>query len=263
MVTTGVVARGAAEAAEIADERLMFGVLGLIGVAVIWLAWSGRWRSWQYAILTFWLVTVWPPTCALFLLYALTAFAVHPVVVVLALLFVLWWLAGWVLLFVRPAWYGPRWYREERRARAAEPPVTNHVPAERNSEQVARAARAPRKPLARRRVLLLDPAFGRPHPAQTEGTAAGHLLLYPDELVFAADRGDDAVRPGPTVRSLIATDIVDIRPDGGTTVTGGQVRLPRLHVETTDGPGWTFEAVRAGATLDDLRQVYLEAPHRP
>jgi len=256
-----VIARAAEE---LSSDRLLFAVIGLAGFAVIGLAWSGRWRSWAKSDINLWMITVGPPTCAFFLWFALVAESPrHPVVSASGLLVVLWWLASWVVLLVRPAWYGPRWYREWARDPRQDPvrertrAALGDVPPERNSEALARAARAPAKPVARRRVLLLDPALGRPSGAQTEGTAVGHLLLYPGELVFAADRGDDATRPGPTIRVLPAGDIVDVAPAGGTRFTRGQVRFPRVQVATVDGGDWTFEAARPDATVDDLRRVYL------
>jgi hypothetical protein len=125
---------------------------------------------------------------------------------------------------------------------------------EKNSNNIARAAREPSRPLATRHVALVDPAFGRPTSSHVDGIAHGKLLLYPDEIVFAADPGDDALRPGPTIRTLVPATITAVR------ALEGPGRRNTIHLDTTDTTVvWEIRAERRQALLDDL---FLHYGHR-
>ena len=110
---------------------------------------------------------------------------------------------------------------------------------------------AEREPEARWRAHLVSAEHGRPSAMQREGIVRGHLLLYPDALVFAADVREDRMRGRPVVKVIPAADIfarcgarprargrrLEGRPDLPSRV------MPRLRVETSEGPV-VFEAAR-------------------
>lgn len=244
-----------------------FGLFGGLCLVLGVLLWTGRWRAGGNPLFVHFFLTAGPPTGLCLVLVAIRDLLPRPVTVVALLVATLLTVAGWALFVMRPGRVVPAWFREvvgrtrgdlvSEGLRGMGP-----VPPERKSEQLARAARAPREPSSRRTAILLDPAFGRPSAVTTEGAANGHLLLYPDELVFVANREDDAVRPGPTIRSVAAADIVDIARAGGAGVSHGRIRLPRLRVTVRGGDDWEFEAVRPAETLADLRRTYRRTRDR-
>lgn len=102
---------------------------------------------------------------------------------------------------------------------------------------------------------------------QRAGVVRGHLLVFPEALVFAASQDEDRMRQRPVVEVLPAEQITGARrwragrgPDGRT------VRrdlpswvMPRLRVDTGDG-AWVFESARAGALLAEIEHAYLTHP---
>lgn len=239
---------------------------GLVGVALLVLgalAWSGRWRSWAKdhtrgpAVLG-----IAPGTGLLLVGYALYGSLPTEVVATVTVAGLVGATAGWVLYVWEPAWWGPRWWRGRRRDPMADRTVAGAVAMaalpdpERDSEQLARQARRPAEPLHRRAAMLHDPALGRPSGIQIEGVAQGHLLLYRDEVVFVADRGDDVTRPGPTIRSLPAPRITAVTRTSGPRFAR-RMRFGTVRIDSTDGEPWTLECVAARATVDELRRTYL------
>ena len=92
----------------------------------------------------------------------------------------------------------------------------------------------------------------------------GHLLLYEDTLVFAADVREDRMRgapvtvviPGESIRAVNRVP-AGSRPDGA---AAGRicrrVSCRGLRVDTDDGPVF-FEAARAGRRAEELAERYL------
>jgi hypothetical protein len=232
---------------------------GAMLVAAV-LAWSGLWRSWirspsyGYAVLV-----IFPGTGLALVAFALTgllrSYALSLVLVVGACAAV----AGWALYVWRPRWLGPRYWREHDPDPLADRQTADLVaaggpPPERHSQRLARAQREPARPLATRHVALVDPAFGKPSGTHRDGIAIGVLLLYPDEIVFAAGPGDDALRPGPTIRVLDPTTVTEVLA----TEDRGQRNTVRLVTTDTTHP-WEIRAERRRALLDDL---YVHYGHR-
>jgi len=229
--------------------------VGLGGTLVLGsvLAWAGVWRSWTRSQLSGYAVLVMFPGVGLWLAgfgvsragaggAGTALFAVGVPLVVL----------GGVLYLWEPRWLGPRWWREldlrpQDDRQIADAIALAGPPPERHSERIARAARAPAVPVAVRRVALVDPAVGRPSAAHIDGVIHGRFLLYADEIVFVAGPGDDALRPGPTIRVLDPTTITAVRAPR----ERGQRRTLRLATTDTTHP-WEIRAERRDALLDDL-----------
>lgn len=192
--------------------------LGTALVVSAGLAWSGRWHRWAaIALLGPYPITVAPTLGALVVAYGLSPLLPEAVSTWLFATCLLSAVVGFVIYIGEPAWLGPRWYRTRHRgfdlsvhSNAAIAATIRPSP-EQDSELTARRARAEQPVLTRRRVGLVGPEWGRPSALHTEGVVAGHLLFYTSELVFAADRTDDTLRGGPTLRRLPASSITTAR----------------------------------------------------
>jgi hypothetical protein len=252
-------------------------VLILIGAALLAvssLCWSGRWRAWsRIAMLPSVPITLVPGLGLCLLLCGLgVALGAGALIGVgLAASF-----AGIVLVFWEPKWYGPRWFRERDTTYDLSVPINAAIaasvrrdPAE-SSEGIARARMGRAEPAERWRAHLISDEHGRPSAMQRVGVVRGHLLLYDDALVFAADDGEDRVRGSAVVAVLDADGIRGARrvpagslPDGdraGHDLPGRM--MPRLRVDTDHGP-YVFEVRGAGRRAKELEARYLghAVPH--
>ena len=168
--------------------------LGLACVVVSVLVWRGTWRSWVGGPTGSAPLFVFPAGALLAFDYAATfvlpegrtGSRIAAPLLLAAILVIVLGLWG-------PSWFGPRWYRA-RHARGTATPAADRQPAPaQNSEALARSARRPAKPERRRQAALLEPGLGAPEGTGEPDLAPGHLLLYPDEIVFCAEAADDAV----------------------------------------------------------------------
>jgi hypothetical protein len=252
-------------------------VLILIGVALLavaWLCWTGRWRAWsRIAMLPSVPITLVPALGLCLLLCGLGVALGAGALIALGLLASF---AGIVLVFWEPEWYGPQWFRERDTAYDLSVPLNAAIaasvrrePAE-SSEGIARARMGRREPADRWRAHLISDDHGRPSAMQRVGVVRGHLLLYDEALVFAADDGEDRVR-GSAVVAVVAADGIrgvrrvpaGSRPDGDRAGHDlpGRV-MPRLRVDTDHGP-YVFEIRSAGRRARELESRYLghAVPH--
>ena len=117
-------------------------VLGVALLALAALVWSGAWRAGHNVVGVPVLITIVPGTAPLLIVFGVTPYIPTAAGAVLVMLALLVALASWVLMTIRPQWYGPRWWREYRLLDVPEP-APEPVVAAHNSEQLARAARRP------------------------------------------------------------------------------------------------------------------------
>lgn len=242
--------------------------IGAALLAVSWLCWSGRWRAWsRIAMLPTVPITLVPGLGACLLLCGL---GVALRVGALIGIGVLAAIAGVVLMFWEPKWYGPQWFRTRDTTYDLSVPINAAIaasvrtePAE-SSEGAARARMSRREPEERWRAHLISDEHGRPSAMQRVGVVRGYLLLYGDALVFAADDHEDRMR-GTAVVEIIAADGIRAvrrvpagsRPDGDRAGHDlpGRV-MPRLRVDTDHGP-YVFEIRGAGRRAKELQARYL------
>jgi len=107
-----------------------------------------------------------------------------------------------------------------------------------------------------RQAALLEAGLDAPEGTGEPDLAPGHLLLYPDEIVFCAEAADDAVRPGPTIRAIPAGSVVTVEVTPTVRTRAAQVRFPTVAIHTADGTTHRFECARARAVADDLVGLY-------
>ena len=168
-----------------------------------------------------------------------------------------------------PKWYGPAWYRERDTTYDTSVPLNAAIAASvrttptATSQGVARAE-GRGEPLERWRAHLISDEHGHPSAMQRIGVVRGHLLLYEDALVFAADVREDRMRGAPVTVVIEADSIRAVnrvpagsRPDGARSGPDLPSRvMPRLRIDTDDGPVF-FEAARAGRRAEALAERYL------
>jgi hypothetical protein len=195
---------------------------------------------------------------------------------VLGVLALLVALAGFVLWLWDPSWYGPRWYRERDQTYDLSVPLNAAIAASvrtepgEASEASARARMGRREPDARWRAHLISDAYGRPSAMQRVGVVRGHLLLYADALVFAADVREDRMRGAAVVEIIPASTIVSVRrepagsrPDGESSGPDLPSRvMPRLRIDTTSG-AHVFETAGAGRRVRELETRYVGTAPAP
>jgi hypothetical protein len=253
------------------DDGIVLIALGAAILAVAWTCWTGRWRAWsRIAMLPAVPITLAPGLgLCLLLAGAGTLLPAGPrdVLIALGLLAAL---AGLVLALWDPAWYGPRWFRERDTTFDPHVPLNAAVAASvrtepgEPSEALARARMGGREPEERWRAHLVSDEHGRPSAMQRIGVVRGHLLLYPDALVFAADVREDRMRGSAVVEIVPAAAIVAVRrvpagsrPDGERAGSDLPSRvMPRLRIDTTSG-AHVFETAGAGRNAREFEARYL------
>jgi hypothetical protein len=138
------------------------------------------------------------------------------------------------------------------------------------SEVLARRRMGGGEPEARWRAHLVSDAHGRPSAMQRVGLVRGHLLLYPDALVFAADVREDRMRGNAVVEVMPAASIMGAhRVPAGTRADGGRAGadlpsrvMPRLRIDVTNG-ALVFETASAGRRARELEERYLAGRAAP
>lgn len=243
--------------------------IGVALLAVSWLCWTGRWRSWsRIAVLPAMPITVAPALGACLVLVGLgdALSAARGAFYAPALLVAA---AGIVLVLWEPGWWGPRWFRERDRGFDLSVPLNAAIASTVRSQPGASSeatvrARLGHEPLARWRAHLVTDEHPRPSAMQRAGVVRGYLMLYPEALAFAADvredrmRGSAVVEVVPAGRIVTATRVsAGTRPDGGRRPApdlSSRV-MPRIRVDTLDGP-YVFETAGAGRRAREIHERY-------
>jgi len=193
------------------SDSIALVVLGGVLLGWTWMCWTGRWRWWaSSALLPAMPISAVPGLGLCLLLGGLAVMLPSPFSGVLYGIGLLASVAGMVIAMWDPDWYGPRWFRERDRAFDPSVPINAAIaasvrPAPReSSEAVARARMGGEEPSERWRAHLVSEEHGRPSALQRIGLVRGHLLLYPEALVFAADPREDEMRGSAVVEVLPA-----------------------------------------------------------
>jgi hypothetical protein len=254
-------------------ESLVPIAIGIGLLAIAWMCWTGRWRAWsRIAMLPSVPITVVPGLgvcCVLLGIGGLLDGGLRDACFALALLASL---AGVVLGVWDASWYGPRWYRERDKTYDLSVPINAAMAASVStepgevSEAAARSRMGWREPDERWRAHLVSDAYGRPSAMQRIGVVRGHLMLYPDAVVFAADIREDRMRGSAVVEVIAADTIVSVRrvpagsrPDGERSGPDLASRvMPRLRIDTATG-AYVFETASAGRRARELEARYLGA----
>ena len=228
------------------------GVACLAGAA---LAWSGRWHRWSRRFLI-------GPSLPITLLPAVGAGAIGAGLyetsgssVATAVCFVVM-VAGGILFLWSPAWFGPRWLREQRR-KGIDPDLQDPLtalsvaalaapPAEATSAAVLEERFGDRAPIERWSATWVQNEEGgeKPHALGRAGTVGGKLELYEDALAFRAIAVEDRLRREPTVVLIERAEFGETRvvpagagPDGRKRPRQGpRSAFARLVVDTEFGP---------------------------
>jgi len=248
------------------SNHLLFLGLGTALLVAAWFAWTGRWRKWaQDMTVRPYPITLAPGMGLAFFWYGISPLLSEPVSLLGGLVAFTAGLAGFVLALWDPHWFGPRWsrWRDEVRKRAAKLQTFPPPPGD-NSEVAARRAHDGQPLLACRWAALLGPDWNRPTPLRLDDAVPGRLLFYPSELVFAAEPPDDMVRGGPTVLSLPATAITEVRritrgtqPEGhGWPPHLGRRYLSQVLIGTGE-QAWLVETARPRRLVADVNAHYL------
>jgi uncharacterized membrane protein len=251
--------------------------IGAVLLAVSWICWSGRWRAWaKLAMLPAAPITALPAFGLVLVLVGAAMLLPEGPAAALGVLAFLVAVAGFGLWMWDPSWYGPRWYRERDTTYDLSVPLNAAIAASvrsepgEASEALARSKMGWREPEARWRAHLISDAHGRPSAMQRIGVVRGHLFLYPDAVVFAADLGEDRMRGSAVVEIVPAAAIVSVRrvpagsrPDGERAGPDLPSRvMPRLRIDTTSG-AYVFETPSAGRRARELEARYVGAVPAP
>jgi hypothetical protein len=136
-----------------------------------------------------------------------------------------------------------------------------------SSEAAARARMGGEEPSARWRAHLVSDDHGRPSALQRIGLVRGHLLIYSEALVFAADAREDEMRGSTVVEVLPASSVAGVeRVPSRSRADGTRRRAPDLptmfrpclRVDTEAG-SFVFETSHAGRRARELRHVLMPA----
>lgn len=252
-----------------APDGAVLASMTIVGVGLLvfsWVCWSGRWTSWvKYPMAGNFPFTIAPWVGCFCLVGGLGWSLPKPLFIAVGSIVMPAFVAVLVLSIWQPRWFGPRWFRESlpgwdvsKRYDASVVRDNASLPAERNSELVARAARDDGELITSRWASLHEEGAGRPSGVHTEGVISGRLLLYRDELVFMANRGDDVLRGGPTIRTLNAADVtgarkVHVNPRA---TRDRPFRHPFVVIDT-DRETWRLEVPSADRVLRFVREHYL------
>jgi hypothetical protein len=255
------------------DALLLIAGVAVLGIAG--LAWSGRWRSWSRRFLLgpTMMVTLIPGLALGLIgtgLSDATGSDAPGAVGMLGLV------AGIVLYFWSPQWFGPGWLREERRAGIrpdmADPLTALSVAALTSTPAAAHSTAHVAEhfhgtPQERWNATWVEHENGgaAPHALARAGAVQGKLELYADGLAFRALGLEDRLRRTPTALMVPRDDLRDARvvpagagPDGVRRPGHGpRSAFARLVVDTGQGP-YLFEvnfAKRKAARIRELLGV--------
>jgi hypothetical protein len=242
--------------------------IGIVLLALSWLCWTGRWKGWsRIAMLPLMPVTALPALGVLFVAIGVGPLVPAAVAGVLYALAGVALVAGLVIWMWDPKWYGPSWYRARDSSYDLSVPLNAAIAStvrSRRSITSEQAVAGRGEPLERWRAHLVTDQHGHPSAMQRIGVVRGHLLVYEDALVFAADVREDRMRGAPVTMVIPGHSILAVhrvpagsRPDGAESGPDLPSRvMPRLRVDTDDGPVF-FEAARAGRRAEALAERFV------
>jgi hypothetical protein len=251
-------------------DHVLLIAIGIGLLALSWVCWTGRWRGWsRIAMLPLAPITMLPAVGVLFVVMGVFDIVPEPLPAILGVLTFLALVAAVVIWMWDPKWYGPAWYRSRDDSYDLSVPLNAAIASTVRSQRSITSEQAVREtgrgePLERWRAHLVSDEHGHPSAMQRVGVVRGHLLVYDDALVFAADAREDRMRGAPVTvvipgHSILAVDRVSAgsRPQGAQTGPDLPSRvMPRLRVDTDDGPVF-FEAARAGRRAEALAERFL------
>ncbi len=233
-------------------------------------AWTGSWRSWTGELILgpmAFPITMMPAMAVFFLGIGLGLSGAVPSSSPVAAVGLLAAVAGLVLSFFTPRWWGPRWYRE------AERPFAPNLKDPITALAVASDAPAPpREPLppqftgrpidSWRGSFVERDERGMSTALSRKGKVEGRLNLYEAGVSFVAE-GLATRLEAPTRPILVESgDVLDVRvvpagagPDGERRRGGGLRSLfKRLVIDTPEGP-LLFEVQRAEVVQREIRDA--------
>jgi hypothetical protein len=250
-------------------------IAGVALLALAALAWSGRWRSWarRFLIGPTMMVTLVPGIAIGLIAGGLSRAMGSGAAGGVGLLGLV---AGGVLFFWSPQWFGPRWLREERRS-GIRPDLSDPLTALSFAALTSTpaAAQSPAHvaehfdgtPEERWNATWVQHEDGgpAPHALARAGAVQGKLELYAEGLAFRAIGLEDRLRGEPSALTVPRDDLRDARvvpagagPDGARRPGHGpRSAFPRLVVDTGAG-AYLFEvnfAKRKAARIRDLLGV--------
>ncbi|MGH3344571.1 MAG: hypothetical protein ACRDPK_17225 [Carbonactinosporaceae bacterium] len=237
------------------NDQVGMVTIGSVMLVLAWVCWTGRWRTWaENAVLRSIPVTVLPGTgLVCFLGGIATSLPQGPLSWSLFIPSALAGIAGVLLSFIDPSWWGPRWYRDykrtvgegergdlsvlttdkRRRGESSYDATLRHVHSDR-----------PLPPGAW--VYLVSGPAGRLASVRDERNL---ISYFPQAPVLSAGATPDR---GPINEIIASETIVDVRRE-----KGGRGLRSRFRIDTTEGP-WVFDAFRAKRVVKELRRRYVQ-----
>ena len=256
----------------------MTGALVLLAAAAVFvasaLAWTGRWRSWSRRVFTGPLPL--PITLLPGIGFALVAAGLYELGVPAGPLIPLFlvFLALFVIYLWAPSWWGPAWFREERRAGVGpdlSDPATalsyaalTSKPAGADSRAAVAERFGDREPIRRWKATWIEHEDGgsKPHALGRAGATEGRLELYDDGLAFRASGLEDRMRGDATAVAVSREEFSTARvvpagsgPDGQKRPRqGARSAFARLVVDTQYGP-FLFEVNSAKRKAREISET--------
>lgn len=243
---------------------------GLVLLAFATVCWSGRWRRWvrwEGPDYSRWIpITLLPGLGLLAVAYGISPLLPQAANGAVGGVGMLAALAGFVLMFWEPEWYGPRWFREVNKAfdeaGRADPDWLvgdARLPGESSAEATRRQQTSPRPLPPSERVRLIGETGGN---VSDPTDRYGIILFYPQAPVFAVG----ATKDGPPVNRIFAAESLRrVRKLAPGTGLDGVVRrsgwrswlVPRVRIDTGEG-SWLFETRLSGRVAREVERRYLD-----
>ena len=234
------------------------------------MAWTGRWRSWTGELMLgpLALPITLMPALAVFLLgiglgMTEVVSSTSPVAAVALLLVI----AGLLLSFFTPRWWGPRWYREAERP--FEPNLRDPMTAMAMASSTPAPPRGPLPPQFTGRPIdswrgsfVQRDEKGMSTALARNGKVEGRLNLYEAGVTFVAEGLATRLEAPPEPILVESGDVLDVRvvpagagPDGKKRRGRGLRSLfKRLVIDTPEGP-LLFEVQRATVVQREIRDA--------
>lgn len=256
---------------------LGWGIAGLLMLTLTWACWTGRWRAWAESPLAASRPLLIAGTSG-FAVFGLSYpfWAVLPPPAGSAVFGVGWFalIAGVALMLWSPQWFGPRWFREFRRAFYDSAWNSRSWMSQDWRRPGESSVDATHRHMSSERPMPPGVVWVRLH-ANPHGLVGGRtwrsgsLGYYPQAPVASVTR--TPISQDPAREEIIPVEAMTgvCRLPPGTTVDGSSSRagvwswlVPRVRIDTTEGP-WLFEIPRAKRAVQELQRRYLDPPDGP